>query len=62
MAKGYVKDRSSEELQNKALEALEVAIDTGKSRRDPTRQQKPFERVLPALGRYRCGMSNPKRS
>ncbi|MEI7857342.1 MAG: 50S ribosomal protein L7ae, partial [Methanomicrobiales archaeon] len=30
MSKGYVKTIAPEELQNKALEALEVARDTGK--------------------------------
>ena len=42
MAKGYVKTQAPEELQNKALEALEVARDTGKIKKDPTKPQKPL--------------------
>ena len=45
MAKGYVKTEAPEELQNKALEALEVARDTGKIKKVQTRPQKPLNAV-----------------
>ena len=40
MAKGYVKTQAPEELQNKALEALEVARDTGKDQERIQRSHK----------------------
>ena len=44
MAKGYVKTEAPEELQNKALEALEVARDTGKIKKGSNEATKAIER------------------
>ena len=44
MAKGYVKTQAPDELQNKALEALEVARDTGKIKKGSNEATKAIER------------------
>jgi large subunit ribosomal protein L7Ae len=49
MAKSYVKYQVSEELQNKALEALEIARDTGKIKKGANEATKAIERSLAAL-------------
>jgi large subunit ribosomal protein L7Ae len=49
MAKGYVKTEAPEELQNKALEALEVARDTGKIKKGSNEATKAIERSIAAL-------------
>jgi large subunit ribosomal protein L7Ae len=49
MAKGYVKTQASEELQNKALEALEVARDTGKIKKGSNEATKAIERSIAQL-------------
>jgi large subunit ribosomal protein L7Ae len=49
MAKGYVKTEAPEELQNKALEALEVARDTGKIKKGSNEATKAIERGIAAL-------------
>ncbi len=54
MAKGYVKTQAPEELQNKALEALEVARDTGKIKKGSNEATKAIERSIAQLGTDRC--------
>ena len=49
MAKGYVKTQAPEELQNKALEALEVARDTGKIKKGSNEATKAIERSTALL-------------
>jgi large subunit ribosomal protein L7Ae len=49
MAKGYVKTEAPEELQNKALEALEVARDTGKIKKGSNEATKAIERSVALL-------------
>jgi large subunit ribosomal protein L7Ae len=49
MAKTYMKFEVSEEIQNKALEALEVARDTGKIKKGANEATKAIERSLAAL-------------
>jgi large subunit ribosomal protein L7Ae len=49
MAKGYVKTRAPDELQNKALEALEVARDTGKIKKGSNEATKAIERSAAQL-------------
>ena len=49
MAKGYVKTQAPEELQNKALEALEVARDTGKIKKGSNEATKAIERSIAQL-------------
>ena len=49
MAKTYVKFQVSEEIQNKALEALEIARDTGKIKKGANEATKAIERSLAAL-------------
>jgi large subunit ribosomal protein L7Ae len=49
MAKGYVKTEAPEELQNKALEALEVARDTGKIKKGSNEATKAIERSAALL-------------
>jgi len=49
MAKTYVKFESSEEIQNKALEALEIARDTGKIKKGANEATKAIERSVAAL-------------
>jgi large subunit ribosomal protein L7Ae len=49
MAKSYVKYQVSEEIQNKALEALEIARDTGKIKKGANEATKAIERSLAAL-------------
>jgi large subunit ribosomal protein L7Ae len=49
MAKTYVKFQVSEEIQNKALEALEMARDTGKIKKGANEATKAIERSLAAL-------------
>ena len=44
MAKAYVKFETPEEIQNKALEALEVARDTGKVKKGSNEATKAVER------------------
>ena len=54
MAKTYVKFQVSEEIQNKALEALEIARDTGKIKKGANEATKAIERSLATLGTNRC--------
>lgn len=49
MAKTYVKFLVSEEIQNKALEALEIARDTGKIKKGANEATKAIERSLATL-------------
>ena len=49
MAKTYVKFETSEEIQNKALEALELARDTGKIKKGANEATKAIERSVAAL-------------
>ncbi|MDD1708199.1 MAG: 50S ribosomal protein L7Ae [Methanoregulaceae archaeon] len=49
MAKTYVKFQVSEEIQNKALEALEIARDTGKIKKGANEATKAIERSLATL-------------
>ena len=49
MAKSYVKTEAPEELQNKALEALEVARDTGKIKKGSNEATKAIERSAALL-------------
>ena len=49
MAKGYVKTEAPEDLQNKALEALEVARDTGKIKKGSNEATKAIERSAALL-------------
>lgn len=49
MAKGYVKIEVPEDIQNKALEALEIARDTGKIKKGSNEATKAVERGLAAL-------------
>jgi large subunit ribosomal protein L7Ae len=49
MAKVYVKFEVSEEIQNKALEALEIARDTGKIKKGSNEATKVIERGLAQL-------------
>lgn len=48
MAKAYVKFETPEEIQNKALEALEVARDTGKVKKGSNEATKAVERNIMA--------------
>ena len=49
MAKSYFKTAAPEELQNKALEALEVARDTGKIKKGSNEATKAIERNIASL-------------
>ncbi len=49
MAKAYVKFETPEEIQNKALEALEVARDTGKVKKGSNEATKAVERNIAQL-------------
>lgn len=49
MTKGYVKFQAPEELQNKALEALEMARDTGKIKKGANEATKAIERSIATL-------------
>jgi len=49
MAKTNVKFQVSEEIQNKALEALEIARDTGKIKKGANEATKAIERSLATL-------------
>jgi large subunit ribosomal protein L7Ae len=49
MAKSYVKTQAPDELQNKALEALEVARDTGKIKKGSNEATKAIERSIAQL-------------
>jgi large subunit ribosomal protein L7Ae len=49
MAKSYVKFEVSEEIQNKALEALEIARDTGKIKKGSNEATKAIERSIAGL-------------
>jgi len=49
MAKSFVKFQVSEEIQNKALEALEIARDTGKIKKGANEATKAIERSLATL-------------
>jgi large subunit ribosomal protein L7Ae len=49
MAKGYVKTQAPDELQNKALEALEVARETGKIKKGSNEATKAIERSIAQL-------------
>ncbi|MCK8517880.1 50S ribosomal protein L7Ae [Methanoculleus sp. 7T] len=49
MAKAYVKFEIPEEIQNKALEALEVARDTGKVKKGSNEATKAVERNIAQL-------------
>jgi large subunit ribosomal protein L7Ae len=49
MAKGYVKFQAPEEIQNKALEALEMARDTGKIKKGANEATKAIERSIATL-------------
>ncbi|NLA38471.1 MAG: 50S ribosomal protein L7ae [Methanomicrobiales archaeon] len=49
MAKAYVKFETPEEIQNKALEALEVARDTGKVKKGSNEATKAVERSTAQL-------------
>ncbi len=49
MAKGYVRYEAPEELQNKALEALELARDTGKIKKGANEATKAVERSTAQL-------------
>lgn len=49
MAQTYVKFEVSEEIQNKALEALEIAKDTGKIKKGSNEATKAIERSIATL-------------
>lgn len=49
MAQKYVKFEVSEEIQNKALEALEIAKDTGKIKKGSNEATKAIERSIATL-------------
>ncbi|WP_292491261.1 50S ribosomal protein L7Ae [Methanoculleus sp. 10] len=49
MAKAYVKFEIPEEIQNKALEALEIARDTGKVKKGANEATKAIERNIAQL-------------
>ncbi|MDH7593530.1 MAG: 50S ribosomal protein L7Ae [Methanomicrobiales archaeon] len=49
MPRGYVKFEVPDEIQNKALEALEIARDTGKIKKGSNEATKAVERGLAAL-------------
>jgi len=49
MAQTYVKFQVSEEIQNKALEALEIAKDTGKIKKGSNEATKAIERSIATL-------------
>ncbi|MBP1928423.1 large subunit ribosomal protein L7Ae [Methanolinea mesophila] len=49
MAKSYMKFEVPEELQNKALEALEIARDTGKIKKGANEATKAIERSIATL-------------
>ncbi len=49
MVKGYVKIEVPDDIQNKALEALEIARDTGKIKKGSNEATKAVERGLAAL-------------
>jgi large subunit ribosomal protein L7Ae len=49
MAKNYVKFQVPEEIQNKALEALEIAKDTGKIKKGANEATKAIERSIATL-------------
>jgi large subunit ribosomal protein L7Ae len=49
MAKGYVKFEVPDDIQNKALEALEIARDTGKIKKGSNEATKAVERGLAQL-------------
>lgn len=49
MAKGYVRYEAPEEIQNKALEALELARDTGKIKKGANEATKAIERSTAQL-------------
>ncbi len=49
MAKAYVKFEIPEEIQNKALEALEIARDTGKVKKGSNEATKAVERNIAQL-------------
>ncbi|NMA10669.1 MAG: 50S ribosomal protein L7ae [Methanomicrobiales archaeon] len=49
MAKAYVKFEIPEEIQNKALEALEIARDTGKVKKGSNETTKAVERNIAQL-------------
>jgi large subunit ribosomal protein L7Ae len=49
MAKAYVKFETPEEIQNKALEALEIARDTGKVKKGSNEATKAVERNIAQL-------------
>ncbi len=49
MAKTYIKFEVPEEIQNKALEALEIARDTGKIKKGANEATKAIERSLAAM-------------
>jgi large subunit ribosomal protein L7Ae len=49
MPKGYVKFEAPDDIQNKALEALEIARDTGKIKKGSNEATKAVERGLAQL-------------
>ncbi len=49
MAKTYIEFEVSEEIQNKALEALEIARDTGKIKKGANEATKAIERSLATM-------------
>ncbi|HON81049.1 MAG TPA: 50S ribosomal protein L7Ae [Methanoregulaceae archaeon] len=49
MAKTYIKFEVPEEIQNKALEALEIARDTGKIKKGANEATKAIERSLATM-------------
>lgn len=49
MAKGYIRYEAPEDLQNKALEALELARDTGKIKKGANEATKAIERSTAQL-------------
>ncbi len=49
MAKAYVKFQVPDEIQNKALEALEIARDTGKIKKGSNEATKAIERSIAQL-------------
>ena len=49
MAKTYVRFEAPEEVQNKALEALEIARDTGKIKKGANEATKAIERSIATL-------------
>ena len=49
MAKGYIRYEAPEEIQNKALEALELARDTGKIKKGANEATKAIERSTAQL-------------